>query len=132
MAKEEIVREAYGEYIEYVAQYIDKNGWLNRKEHSAFIRNHFYLTNNLETKFVDKVEYWRPRSLYGIDDNNGWIMITIESELPNDLEHVWLIDEEFGTDIGFYSKQRNKWYCDTVEQFPTHYQPIQKPEPPKF
>lgn len=131
MTKREIVLAAFEHFVEYVEDSADENGWIKREEHSAFMRNHFYLANNIETKFVDKVEYWRPKSLEGIEDNNGWVKIESEADLPKEDLQCWLIDEEFGTDIGYFSFSTKKWFVD-CEQFVTHYKPIIKPEPPKY
>lgn len=130
MTKREIVLDSFGEFKKYVERYVDENGWLNIKDHSSFIRNHFYLTDNLETKFVNKFGYWRPKSLNGIEENNGWIKIESESDLPKELEKIYFIIK------GYEERICIGYYChdlfwdlneDYSKQIVTHYQPIQKP-----
>lgn len=64
----------------------------------------------------------RPKSLSGIENNNGWIKIENEEDLPKDNEDYWVvIDGEIKVTHGF-SIRRNS----------THYQPIVKPRLPIY
>lgn len=132
MTKKELVQTAYEQFYEYVEKSVDENGWVKREEHSGFIRNHFYLSNNIETKFIDKAEYWRPKTLEVIENNNGWIFIRSEEDLPRETDTYWFISritgkimkDYFMTDskvLGFYSCQFKIYSA---------YKPITKPNPP--
>ena len=70
-------------------------------------------------------------------ENNGWIKIESELELPNDDEPMWVIIEdcEFAELVQPDRKNDDFYGSDGIiyhSHHITHYQPIQKPEPPKF
>jgi len=91
---------------------------------------------------------WRSKSLQGIENNNGWIKIESEDDLPKekeffrfipcnnfDMEFIGWIDKKLGEvlfiDFTFYEvekdgnryiSQSNAWLTSQI----THYQPIQK------
>lgn len=128
MTKKELVKNAYEQFYEYVENSVDENGWVKREEHSGFMINHFYLSNNIKTKFIDKVEYWRPKTLKGIENNNGWILIRSEEDLPKDKNTQYSVckcKKVFQSTVN----------CGTVRHWfniskITHYQPITKPNAP--
>lgn len=80
---------------------------------------------------------WRPKSLKGIENNNGWIKIESEDDLPKDIINCFVF-----TQIGIfvntpviYNPIRNV-FSDGInflfwKKF-SHYHPIQKPEPPIY
>lgn len=64
-------------------------------------------------------------------ENNGWIKIESESDLPKEVDQYWFASHNNKIEIRFY----NPNWIDDIVQFRrryTHYQPIIKPEPPKF
>jgi len=74
---------------------------------------------------------WRPKSLQGIENNNGWIKIESEGDLPKENGKYWTAigdnqDEMF--DNEFVERKYFKWRHIEI----THYQPIQKPQPPIY
>ena len=76
-------------------------------------------TQSLEIKEVLQVE------------NNGWIKILSETDLPKEVDQYWFASHNNKIEIRFYNPN---WINDRV-QFRhryTHYQPIVKPLPPKF
>jgi hypothetical protein len=73
---------------------------------------------------------WRPKSLKGIENNNGWIKIETEADLPTDKT----IQYSTCKDKKVFQSTVN---CGTVKHWfnickITHYQPIKKQEPPLF
>ena len=124
-SKEEVIQSAYdGEKYDW-----DENGWLTYgvDENSEFGYEPFgdYETRN----HVDGVYEWRPKSLQGIENNNGWISINSESDLPSEKGAYWVacrnhIYENPRTqeEIQFDYKVDSTFY--------THYQKINKPLPP--
>lgn len=140
MTREEKIQEAYGEYWETVKNYVDESGHCTMYDKSTKVSPNF-LELGMSREYVEsKIEsgldndsnlIWRPKSLQEIDNNNGWIKIESEADLPKEDLQCWLIDEEFGTDIGYFSFSTKKWFVD-CEQFPTHYQPIIKPNKPLY
>lgn len=100
----------------------------------------------------DKIEFescsydilkWRPKTLQGIENNNGWICINSEDDLPkNESIDVMIKSEPYQ---GYVYQGYKKWYCilenrygskelDDDESIPaaeiTHYQLIIKPKLP--
>lgn len=127
-AKQEAIKKAYAEYWEYVKNNIDENGYLNEYFLS---KNSKTIFNNPEIK--NKIFGLRysniPKSLIGIETNNGWIRIESEADLPKE---------------GYYFVAKNKTVIETSYFMPdndfsliewrniTHYQPIEKPKPPIY
>ena len=88
---------------------------------------------------IDNDITWKPKSLVGIENNNKWIRIESENDLPKEgygLYHIITktdiytnipknqnIDEFWGNDIN-----KSSWWLQNV----THYQPISKPQPPIY
>lgn len=88
MTKEEKIKEAYGEYYEYFRPYLQENGEL--------------ALSNIDSELweiVDELDFVSIgnghstlKSLQGIKNNNGWILIEKESDLPtneNNLYHYY-------------------------------------------
>ncbi|WP_312208312.1 hypothetical protein [Empedobacter sp.] len=122
MTKEELIKEAWGGVFN---PHICENGWFNM----------WYLQHvpNME-KFLDKTEYdiinkcVRPKSLRGIEHNNGWIKI--EEGLPKE-QGKYLTYRKNGimTEEHFYLVTPYAW-----EKFygVTHWKPIDKQKPPIY
>lgn len=86
MTKEEKIKEAYGKHWQNVKNCICENGWVNR---DVLIIDDI---NDFDTKsFFTINDSVRPKSLKGIETNNGWIKIESEEqydELENG-EYEW-------------------------------------------
>lgn len=113
-AKKEAIKKAYGEYWENVKDYVDKNGWCFNRRNVGF--KEIISKLSWETK-IGNSYYWRPKSLKGKENNNGWIKIESESDLPN-----------------IYDKTKFELYTYKTNGVITHYQlkPIKIPKPPIF
>jgi len=130
MSKEEKIKEAYGEFWNEVKDYVDENGFIWQS--TLFFP---------ETKMKDKFEIqvkgfdpdgrckWRPKSLQGIENNNGWIRIESESDLPKkDIDcHIIFSDGKIRCDR-FLINYKN--FITSHYKNITYYQPIIKPQPP--
>ena len=83
--KQKAIKEAYGEHWETVKDYVDENGWIyTQTKHFNNISGLSH-SNLQTTPFNSEMEYyWRPKSLQGIETNNGWIKIESEADLPKD------------------------------------------------
>jgi len=80
MSKEEKIKEAYGEYWDDVKNHIDENGWVNLR-----IAPEYFLRDKKFDAFdKGKERLLRPISLKGIENNNGWISVLSENDLPNE------------------------------------------------
>ena len=126
-AKQEAIKKAYREYWENVKDYVDENGWASYPN----VQKHDYDFGKLE--FKDDCTFLRPESLKGIENNNGWIKIESEKDLPKVSGLYFGKDYEFGTDMMYFDFETKKWedsngYLQNV----THYQPIKKPKPPIY
>ncbi len=139
-AKEQKIKEAYGEYWENVKNHLTDSNWFKSKElfgdiGNTKIRREF---SKIEWECMDNYHpiycyYFRPKSLQGIENNNGWIKIESEEDLPKEQIKVWFITneeiagtyhpllKEFRSQFGFYN------YASV-----THYQPIIKPLKPIY
>lgn len=95
MQKLEAIKKAYGEYFTQCKP--DKNGW------STYDSWFKYIGNKIDYEYSDnKIMNIRPKSISGIDNNNGWIKINTESDLP----------EQGGEYIVFrMSKKSTATYC---------------------
>ena len=80
-AKQEAIKNAYGEYWDNVKDYVDENGWASYPN----VQKHDYDFGKLE--FKDGCTFLRPESLQGIENNNGWIKIESEADLPKEGMH---------------------------------------------
>lgn len=140
-AKEQKIKDAWiaeigEEEYNYIKDDINDNGY------------YLYFENlkELETRKYDEFSYCthnryktkkRPKSLQGIENNNGWNRID-EVGLPSETDKYWVMRNGV-IDVGTYSKGYGKWICSGQYYFAsmedlkiTHYQPIIKPQPPIY
>ena len=123
-AKQEAIKKAYSEYWENVKDYVDENGWIDNNI-SKFT---FGQLKNLDLEYKNDVLF-RPKSLQGIENNNGWVKIESEADLPNN-EKVWIYTSNNRVLIS--SKAVLNWVLKNPDNKITHYQPIEKPKPPIY
>lgn len=76
MEKEEKIKEVYGKF--YDAYHINENGWFDNTD-GRF--------SDLQLQELESCDYrasniFRPKSLKGIEDNNGWIKIEDLNDTP--------------------------------------------------
>lgn len=124
--------------FKYLKKLINDDGFLNTS--GVSLSKKFY---NIQLDIVG--ELIRPKSLQGIDNNNGWIKIETEDDLPKDLEVCHFIPCNYKDDafVGFIKDDEvyfvdyritfnedyirlNSWLKSQI----THYQPIEKRKPP--
>lgn len=113
------IKEAYGEYSEIALELCDENGWIKNFDYYT------YFPQDNESKRIGNYDCKRPKSLEGIENNNGWIKIESEEDLPN--YDVWLYSST-GTHISRFFTQDGF----PINRLCTHYQTIEKPEPPIY
>lgn len=81
--KEEVVANAYIEVVgdvihAEIKEFIDDNGYVHENKLS-------FTTADINPKNFDRLDFhFRPKSLRGIDDNNGWTVIYSDFNLPLD------------------------------------------------
>lgn len=129
--KQEAIRLAYGEYWEKYKNDVDENGFIYfSKYEETFLSDD---VGEVEDTFDYESERAgeRPISLRGLSDNNGWISIESEEDLKLERGYYWFkwnsADGEENIQIAIVDNRGINLY-----QEPTHYQPIQKPNPPIF
>lgn len=134
-AKETAIKNAYesaGVDWEQVKKSIGGNGWviIHKYDENAFEWKPYFKDDEVETDY-DDVCLWRPKSLSGIETNNGWIAIESENDLPPD-GHYWTINKngEINASPKLVDEtcNDNQYWLSTF----THYQPILKPKPPIY
>lgn len=131
MTKQEKIQEAYGEHWETVKSYIDENGNFSKVDLLISGLKYYELSsisfNHNDAKF-------RPKSLQGIENNNGWIKIESEDDLPKETTECWFkyCGELF---MGYYNSDFKRFNTMNVLfniNEVTHYQTIVKPQPPLY
>lgn len=117
MTKEEKIKEAYGSRYHKLKESIDSNGWINQNITTRALFD--------SLQFNDKENLMRPLELRGIENNNGWIKIESESDLPKDeiveYDGYCIECDVFIRNIGS-SKIETLYSKNQI----THYQPIKR------
>ena len=125
--KQKAIREAYGEYWGEIKDVINENGWFDTTKYSngnILAKIEIYL--DLDYKSYHRA-ICRPKSLKGIEDNNGWIRINDDSDLPSVFyDDYWVINKAGKIFQVIYNNPQN--WLDNI----THYQLIIKPNPPIY
>lgn len=130
MTKEEKIKEAWGLAYDEVKHLLTDNGYIQSVD-LAHIRLNLR-SYNLDLNYNDIDA--RPKSLKGIENNNGWIKIESEDDLPKENGYfftksdVWW-EPYYRIDV-FCGKLANSF--ENGKSCFTHYQPIQKPKPPIY
>lgn len=136
MTKQDKIKEAYGGLIDL--NLLDENGWAIYGCED-FSESGIEPFGEYETKnHIAGVYNWRPKSLKGIENNNGWIKIESENNLPKQTNNLWLLANDGSLILGkwcifqkiFKTTSGNNFDTDGV--FFTHYQPIIKPDLPLY
>lgn len=144
--KEEVIKEAWNNkelnfkdgwlYIGYCC-----NGWDDVSEYLKDIEISIDRDNyNLDFYDHDNGDWGsvsvRPISLQGVEDNNGWIRIESEEDLPKDFCSCWVQVDGVIINVTLYYHPINKTFTDNMitqnyNHF-SHYQPIIKPKTPLY
>lgn len=123
-AKQEAIKKVYGEY--YI--HSDINGWM---------RFGMYCPTDLGIENYDDMDgFWRCKSLQGIENNNGWIKIESEADLPKIGEY------DMSSFILYYWTNNGLYRAEDYKRWKIHYdylqvshyrlEPIFKPKPPIY
>lgn len=146
-AKQEAIRMAYNnilqnistKYKKQITSNINEDGWCRMFDEDdnllspSFISLGFkrdFVEKALDTKSIGNECKWRPKSLQGIENNNGWIRIESEEDLPKDSFNYYAFCSN-GSIMTFNDFEYYKKYI-IPELKVTHYQPIVKPEKPIY
>ncbi len=137
-AKNKVIQDAYGEYYEKCKP--DENGWSN--EICDFFLD---LNDNGEIDYwnFDVNNMWRPLTLKGIENNNGWIKIESEKDLPKKSLLFWVKLNSEGIKEFFHNKTsdgitynrfmpNSEFYIEEWMKYVTHYQLAITPPKPLY
>lgn len=127
--KQEAVRLAWGLLFEKHKEDINEDGYLR------FGFRFLELSQNelFEEKQWLGYFFYRPKSLTGLENNRGWTSILSEDDLPKENVECFIVISD-RVYLGCFSK-RGCFLSEGEEienRFVSHYQPIQKPNPPIF
>lgn len=152
MTKAEKIKEAYGEYWDLFFlllqdRIIFNNGNLDyfllpknirdATEKICDIRSHKSIFECTKTDEATP-RFFRPKSLRGIENNNGWIKIESEENLPKQENNLWLLANDGSLILGRYCMFSKTYKTSFGDNFDsdgiifTHYQNIEKPKLPMF
>lgn len=148
MKKEEFIKETWKELLPFEPKggYNLNDGYSNQLyEQCQESINYDFFDYEQVTFNSGKI---RPKSLRDVENNNGWIKIESEEDLPTPElgKEYYFISLEKNTEkseiITGYTDKKGKYficsesyrvihYNDTFYKI-THYQPIEKPKPPIY
>lgn len=137
MIKEEVIQKAYGKYYNKCKNAnIDQDGWtcssalrISTNEVGTVIPCDCEVRTS--TWISTSTTWYRPISLRGIENNNGWIKIESENDLPKDEREGYetgkFEDNEFYIDQFRVSASRvkNLWGWGKI----THFKPVDRTKP---
>ncbi|MDV3882958.1 hypothetical protein CMU04_06455 [Elizabethkingia anophelis] len=135
MTKSEAIKAAYGEHWEKLSEEAKDFVLSNDGYVSYWHWSHFNMDFDFDLKTGG---LYRPKSLSGIETNNGWTRIESEEDLSEVLTDYWVIIDGI-VRKGFKYYGNGRWtnadnpYPKTTSSYKiTHYQPIETPKPPIF
>ncbi len=117
---------AYKEYLEWVLCYVDTDGWCHTRKSIRF--DEIKKDIEIETHKNDSY-WWRPKSLQGIETNNGWIKIESEDDLPKNGYYEVVVRS---TGEITRASLDNEYHTKSLVMYYSHYQPIIKPQLPIY
>lgn len=128
--KQEAIRLAYEKLeLPFNENILFDNGW-TRIRPSQYYSKYSELDLMELTPYVHSI---RPKSLSGIEDNNGWTSMLSEEDLPKETGYYWVKNKHSKDRIEVdYLDYNSQHTFDMWKEFNTHWQPIQKPNPPIF
>jgi hypothetical protein len=126
MDMQEVIKQAYGEHWDKVCEYVDDKGWCVGFWNICEKLNGISKPKSQGTK-------WRPKSLQGIEDNNGWIKIESKEDLPKEIEGYWYVVLKGKVNIiELLKDDKSKLFQSFKKDGITHYKPIEQPKPPIY
>lgn len=123
MTKEEKIKECWGANYEAFKEHIDENGiaiypYFQKHEMIEDVRPLDLIGSN-----------FRPKSLRGIENNNGWIKIESEADLP-EYGYYEVIKRNTGEHIR--ASLNNEFRTTSLAHYYSHYKPIVKIDLPLY
>jgi hypothetical protein len=122
MTKEEVIQQAYREYWDGFNNTAKKCALSNNGYISPILEN---APEGIELDYIINGAY-RPKSLQGIENNNGWIKGT-----PKEDMYCHILFSDGTQSIDRFLKEHGNFICHHYVSV-THYQPIEKRKPPIY
>lgn len=128
MTKQKAIKEAWEKLgISVNDNVINQNGWMNIQP-----IQYERLYDRVDIlRLTDHVHRIRPKSLKGIENNNGWIDSKDMSKIPDEYCYCWLLTKDGDIILRECNPDAEGFYGWREVEF-THYQPIIKPEKPIY
>lgn len=134
-AKQEAIKRAYGEEnYNFFKGIIGENGWigLSRYDFEEDLESEKKFDKMIseiefEESFEDEQVFYRPKSLQGIEINNGWIRIDDFVKYTD--EKFWIFNSHIND---LYQGQLFDDDMFPINRYATHYKPIEKPKLPIY
>ncbi|WP_313266529.1 hypothetical protein [Sphingobacterium sp.] len=125
-SKQEVIQEAWViavgvERYESIKDELVLDGFLHFQPSSL---------KDTDTKIIDGLPFYRPKSLAGIETNNNWIRIESDADLPKedgDYFVVWKVGDDVQVSAVSYDVDQPEYWHGV-----THYQAVIKPLPPIY
>lgn len=132
MEKREIIKKAYKKSYDALKDYINENGFVDCVKNRKISLIPFFDVSEIE--FNGHLS--RPKSLKGIENNNRWVKIYCENDMPQFDCDCFIIDKIKGMLTGQWKQATNKVQDKEAREFwlkkATHYQIIDKPKLPLY
>lgn len=123
MTKQEKIQEAYGEVYERYSEFINENGWIKKLS----------LIPSFEVCEIDfNGKFQRPKTLFNLESNNGWIKIECEDSFPKEDIECYVINQIGRIQFAEFEVENQRFYVDNLRMYPSHYQRIIKPNYPLY
>lgn len=142
--KEKAIHEAYRKFIENENQFLrikyllDKNGWLpitglssseDLLDEIKIMGFKFNCLDEFYREFHEKGSLYRPKSLIGLESNNGWKVIESESDLPTECGNYEVFNQSKNWSGNYeFDSVRKEWFNHHLNNIQgiTHYRPKDK------
>ncbi len=131
MTKEEKIKDAYREYWEIVKDHVDENGWFVKDAFQVIDLGYHDISSTIDFVHDSSTNEMIPKEIHGIRDNNGWIKIESESDLPKYNCNVWIMLKNGEIDNQRFLLEYKDFTVHPYKYI-THYQEIIKPQPPIY
>jgi len=130
-AKENAIREAWGEWYELMRPYMDEHGGITTAyvvgEEWTVLKVRLAASIKKISFNVDEFAYYIPNAIKDIETNNSWIRIESDgSNLPEKEGGYRVVWDNGEIDSIYYSESVKDFW---LERF-THYKPIEEEKPP--
>ena len=133
MTKEEKIIDSYGIYWESLSQSA-KDCALN---HNGYVAPLIGSSGDIPRSFIVYDDWgFRPKTLIGIANNNGWCKVESDEDLPKENGEFWVIQNDETRTVVWYEKDFKQFFDrDNIaldENDITHYRPLEIPKSPIY